>query len=59
MAVVQANMVDYERTCREFRLDVPERFNFARDVIGRWARERDKPAMLWVGPDGSERRRSR
>lgn len=56
MAVVQANMVDYERTCREFRLDVPERFNFARDVIGRWARERDKLAMLWVGPDGSERR---
>ena len=58
MATIQANMVDYERTCREFRLEVPERFNFARDVVGRWAHERDKLAMLWVGPDGTERQYS-
>ncbi len=58
MATIQANMVDYQRTCREFRLEVPERFNFARDVVGRWAKERDKLAMLWVGPDGTERRYS-
>jgi acyl-coenzyme A synthetase/AMP-(fatty) acid ligase len=56
MAVLQANMTDYERTRREFRLEVPERFNFARDVVGRLAREPDKLAMLWVGPGGRERR---
>ncbi len=49
-------MTDYEETVRTFRLQVPERFNFAREVIGRWAQDRDKLAMLWVGPDGSERR---
>ena len=50
------NMTDYEATVREFKLEVPERFNFARDVIGRWAKDPDKLAMLWLGPDGSERR---
>src|ERR671937_2065487 len=50
------NMTDYERTRREFRLEEPARFNFARDVIGRWARDQDKLAMLWVGADGAERR---
>ena len=49
------NMTDYEATVRDFRLDVPARFNFARDVIGRWAADPDKLAMLWLGSDGSER----
>ena len=52
------NMTDYERTVREFRLEVPERFNFARDVVGRWASDPDKLGMLWVGGDGAERRLS-
>ena len=50
------NLTDYEATVRSFRLEVPERFNFARDVIGRWARDPSKLAMLWLGGDGSERR---
>jgi acetyl-CoA synthetase/medium-chain acyl-CoA synthetase len=50
------NLTDYERAVKEFRLDVPERFNFARDVIGHWAQDPQKLAMLWLGPDGSERR---
>ncbi|MEP7105830.1 MAG: AMP-binding protein, partial [Chloroflexota bacterium] len=50
------NMTDYEATVRDFRLEVPERFNFARDVIGRWAQDPDKLAMHWLGPDGAERR---
>src|SRR5207253_53225 len=29
---------------------------FAEDVIGRWAKDADKLAMLWLGSDGSERR---
>jgi acyl-coenzyme A synthetase/AMP-(fatty) acid ligase len=50
------NLTDYDRAVREFRLEVPERFNFARDVVGRWARDPEKLAMLWLGQDGAERR---
>jgi acyl-coenzyme A synthetase/AMP-(fatty) acid ligase len=50
------NLTDYEQAVREFRLNVPERFNFARDVIGHWAGDPEKLAMLWLGPAGVERR---
>jgi acetyl-CoA synthetase/medium-chain acyl-CoA synthetase len=50
------NMTDYDATYRSFRLDVPARFDFVSDVMERWARDRAKLAMLWVGPDGEERR---
>ena len=46
------NLTDYEAAVRDFRLEVPKRFNFAREVIGRWAEDRDKLAMLWLGPGG-------
>ncbi len=49
------NMTDYEATCRSFKLTVPERFNFAVEVIGKWAQDPKKIAMLWVGHDGTER----
>lgn len=42
------NMTDYEAECRNFSLDVPEYFNFAIDVVGKWAQDPDKLAMLWV-----------
>ena len=50
------NMSDYEQTVREFKLEVPERFNFARDVIGKWAQDPEKLAMHWLGAVGEERR---
>ena len=50
------NMTDYESTIRDFRISVPARFNFARDVVGAWARDSDHLAMLWVGRRGEERR---
>jgi acetyl-CoA synthetase/medium-chain acyl-CoA synthetase len=50
------NMTDYEATVRAFRLEVPGRFNFARDVVGRWARDPAKLAMHWLGHDGSEKK---
>src|SRR5207237_2222265 len=40
----------------EFKLAVPERFNFARDVIGKWAQDPEKLAMHWLGAAGEERR---
>jgi acyl-coenzyme A synthetase/AMP-(fatty) acid ligase len=50
------NMTDYEKTVREFKLEVPERFNFARDVIGRWAQDPAQLAMHWLGSSGEERK---
>ncbi len=49
------NMTDYEAERRSFQLEVPEYFNFATDVIGKWASDPTKPAMLWIGPHGEER----
>ena len=46
---------DYAETYRSFRLDVPERFNWAYDVFDRWDRDPAKVAMVWVGPNGQER----
>src|SRR6266699_6790406 len=49
------NMADYEAERRSFQLEVPEYYNFATDVIGKWASDPTKPAMLWIGPHGEER----
>ncbi len=49
------NMTDYEAERRNFHLDVPEYFNFATDVIGKWASDPTKPAMLWIGQHSEER----
>jgi acetyl-CoA synthetase/medium-chain acyl-CoA synthetase len=34
---------------------IPTDFNWAYDVVDRWADDPQQRAMLWVGPDGSER----
>jgi acetyl-CoA synthetase/medium-chain acyl-CoA synthetase len=54
-ATGEHNLTDYDAAVRDFRLEVPARFNFARDVVGRWAADPDKLAMHWVGRDGEER----
>ncbi len=52
------NMTDYLETRASFRLEVPETYNYARDVVDAWAaREPDKLALLAVGPDGGGARR--
>jgi acetyl-CoA synthetase/medium-chain acyl-CoA synthetase len=51
------NMTDYEATCAEFRVPGPERFNFARDVVDRWAAQSaDHEALRLVDDAGNERR---
>ena len=50
------NMTDYAETARTFRWQVPERFNFAADVVDRLAREADGPALVWANAEGEERR---
>ena len=50
-----ANIGDYEKTYANFDWETPERFNFGRDVVDRWAAQ-DRAAMIWLGTDGEERR---
>jgi len=49
------NMSGYDQACKNFRIDVPEYFNFGFDVIDAWAnKDRNKLAMIWVNQDGVE-----
>jgi hypothetical protein len=58
MRDVAPNMTDYLETRASFRLEVPESYNYARDVVDAWAgREPGKLALLAVGPDGGGVRR--
>lgn len=47
----------YADFAANFRLFVPEDFNFAYDVVDAWAAEEpDREALLWTNPEGEERR---
>ncbi|WP_088555329.1 AMP-binding protein [Calderihabitans maritimus] len=49
-------MEDYEKTYAEFKLEVPEYFNFTRDVFDKWAADPDKLALWWVDDGGNEKK---
>ena len=51
---MQPNMQDYEKEYGEFTWQVPEKFNFAGQVIDKWAEDQQKLAMLWVDDEGTE-----
>jgi acyl-coenzyme A synthetase/AMP-(fatty) acid ligase len=58
VGTVAPNMTDYEEARRTFRLRVPERFNYARDVVDAWAaRDPNRLALLCVDPAGGNPRR--
>ncbi|MDD4299430.1 MAG: ribbon-helix-helix protein, CopG family, partial [Methanomicrobium sp.] len=47
------NMTDYESLYKNFKIDLPEYFNFGFDVIDAWAKiDRNKRAMIWVNQSG-------
>ena len=46
------NMQDYADTYRDYTLEVPEYFNFAFDVVDRWAEDRTKLALISLDPSG-------
>ncbi|WP_421990340.1 AMP-binding protein [Roseococcus sp.] len=48
------NAASYEQWRREFRWDIPERFNIARVCCDRWADGSGRPALLREGPAGLE-----
>ena len=50
---------DYPSDYSNFKWPRPERFNFARDVVDRWAqRDPGKLALLWVDDEDREERRT-
>ncbi|MFN8496613.1 MAG: AMP-binding protein [Anaerolineae bacterium] len=51
------NMTDYEAERRDFKWEVPADFNWAFDVVDRWAENPDQEAMLWVSHDAQQERR--
>jgi len=53
---LQQSLDDYRRSVDRFRWDVPEMFNFGRDVVDHLAADPDRPALLWRSASGSERR---
>lgn len=49
-------MDDYAAYAASFVLDIPDTFNFGRDVVDAQAERHDKPALIWCGENGHERR---
>lgn len=48
---------DYNDFKENYRVTVPEHFNFAYDVVDDWARiDEKKPALVWIGNDDTEKR---
>jgi acyl-coenzyme A synthetase/AMP-(fatty) acid ligase len=45
----------YEALCAQFRWQIPETFNFATDVVDRWAKGSNGPALLWENAAGEQR----
>lgn len=51
-----AAMHDYAETVRQFSWQLPDTFNFGRDVVDRWTETADKEALIWCDQTGNERR---
>ncbi|HEX2927457.1 MAG TPA: AMP-binding protein [Ruminiclostridium sp.] len=46
----------YEDFCSNFKLNVPDNFNFAYDIIDEYARlEPERPALVWCDDNGNEK----
>ncbi|XP_070617331.1 acyl-coenzyme A synthetase ACSM3, mitochondrial-like isoform X3 [Erythrolamprus reginae] len=54
------NFTDYKSICEQYKPEVPEYFNFARDVVDSWAqsekegRRPSSPALWWVSEQGTQ-----
>ena len=51
-----AQAVQADRDPQGFDWAIPETFNFATDVVDRWAAEGDPLALIWQNAAGDERR---
>jgi len=50
-----APLESYDTMRANFRWQVPDTFNFATDIIDRWATQQDGPALIWQNAAGDER----
>ncbi len=51
----KASFESYEDFMQNFKINVPENFNFGYDVVDAWAeKEPDKKALLWTNDQGEE-----
>ena len=54
--VKRTTFVDHTDFVRNYRIEVPENFNFAYDVVDEWAKtEPDKRALCWTNDKGAHR----
>lgn len=58
MSELGRTLADYRAAVARFRWEVPQDFNFGRDVVDRFAADPDRPALLWRDAAGHERRLS-
>ena len=58
MEDLETSLDRWRRTRDAFRWEIPDGFNFSRDVVGRFAAEPDRPALLWRSAAGAEARLS-
>ena len=57
MSELAASLAAYRREVERFRWEVPDAFNFGRDVVDAFAAaDPRRPALLWRNAHGSERR---
>ncbi len=56
MSCAGYTMEDYDETYRDFRIEVPEYYNFGFEVIDRHGlADRNRLAMIWVNQEGKEK----
>ena len=54
---IRTDFTSQEDFEQNYVLNIPERFNFAYDIVDEYARtEPDKPAMIWTNVEGEEKR---
>jgi acetyl-CoA synthetase/medium-chain acyl-CoA synthetase len=58
MAEIDSTLDAWKRRRDAFRWEAPDAFNFGAHVVDRLAREPARPALLWRGAGGAERRLS-
>ena len=52
----QTEFSSYEEFSEKFKLNVPEKFDFARDIVDEWAKqEPEKIALIYMDDDGNEK----
>ena len=51
--------IDYQRLCKTFKWSRPTHYNFATDVIDRWAmKDPEKLAIFWIDDNANQKQRS-